>query len=72
MFGSLIAEARSLVGKRKPQKKEIEERPELSTGDGLSFPKRGTEGQKTRQGLRPVDGHAAGARSGYPSGMTIA
>jgi len=72
MFESIILECRSLMEKKPLKKKELDERPELSTGDGLSFPKRGTEGQKTRQGLRPFDGHAPGAQSAYSSSMTIA
>lgn len=47
MFGALIAEARSLVGKKSSKKKEIEERPELSVSNDLSFPRRGLEGTKT-------------------------
>lgn len=72
MFESIILECRSLVEKKATKKKEIEERPEISAGDGMSFPKRGTQGQKTRQGLRPFDGHAPGNQAGSYSSMTIA
>ena len=47
MFDALIAEARSLVGKKSSKKKEIEERPELTVGNDPSFPRRGLEKTKT-------------------------
>jgi hypothetical protein len=47
MFIDLIAEARSLVGKKRSKKKGIEERPEVGVSNDLSFPRRGLEGTKT-------------------------
>lgn len=62
MFDALIAEARSLVGKKSSKKKEIEERPEVSVGNDPSFPRRGLE--KTRTPVFP------GAGSGISGGGT--
>ena len=60
MFESLIAEARSVVGKRKHRKKELDERPELSVGNDPSFPRRGVE--KTQFG--PGTAHRTGIGGG--------
>jgi len=47
MFRKLIAEGRDLVAAGKRKKKELDERPEVSSGDGLSFPRRGLEKTQT-------------------------
>jgi hypothetical protein len=60
MFRSLISEARSLVGKQKRKKKDLEERPELSVSNDPSFPRRGIE--KTQFG--PGTTHRTGIGGG--------
>jgi len=62
MFQELIAEARDLVSPKRGKKRELDERPEVSMDDGLSFPRRGLEKTQTK----PIPGR------GYPSNMTIA
>lgn len=64
MFEGLIAEARGLVGKKGKKKKELDERPEVSNGDGLSFPRRGLE--KTHTPVFPGGGSGIGGGGTRP------
>lgn len=69
MFGDIIAECRFLiegrVSRKRKRRKELGERPEVSTGDGLSFPKRGLEKAKPYgdPGYRTTIGSGAGSHS---------